>query len=237
MPALATVLAGAVLIGLGLWQLHRLAWKEAIIATIDTRAKAPPVPLPPADLWPSLKPADYAYRHVTFAGRFLNDRETLVLHAAADGPGYLVLTPLELATGGIVLVNRGFVPLALKDPSSRAAGELQGEQRVTGLMREPEPRNLFTPADEPDKGQFFTRDPAEIAAHWRLRDAAPFTVDADATPNPGGWPRGATTEIDIPNNHLSYALTWFGLAFGLFGVFVSFAWTRFRANETSSQLS
>ena len=93
-------------------------------------------------------------------------------------------------------------------------------------MRQPEPRNIFTPADDPAKDQFFTRDPQLIAAHLGLADAAPFTVDADATPNPGGWPRGGATELAIPNNHFSYALTWFGLALGLFGVFLSYAWRR-----------
>jgi surfeit locus 1 family protein len=93
-------------------------------------------------------------------------------------------------------------------------------------MRPPESRNLFTPPDEPDNNLWFTRDPAALAAHWRLADVAPFSVDADATPNLGGWPKGGATVMNIPNNHLSYALTWFGLAATLAAVAVAFIWRR-----------
>jgi len=138
--------------------------------------------------------------------------------AASGGPGYEIITPLALDGGGVVFVNRGFVPAELKDPSARPGGQLSGQVEIAGLMRRPENRNFFTPADEPGKNLWFTRDPGALAAHWGLADAAPFTVDADATPNPGGWPRGGATVTTIPNNHLSYALTWFALAATLTGV-------------------
>ena len=224
-PAIATVLMGAFLIGLGIWQLHRLAWKDGLIAEIEARTTAPPQPLPPAPQWPGLKPSDYEYRHVTAQGTFDNDKETLVFRPTEDGPGYLVMTPLALVGGGTVIVDRGWVPDRLKARTTRAAGDPTGAVTVTGLMRGPEPRNLFTPADDPKTGQFFTRDPVTIAARDGI-EAAPFTIDADATPNPGGWPRGGTTVLEIPNNHFAYAMTWFGLALGLFGVFGSFAWKR-----------
>jgi surfeit locus 1 family protein len=120
-----------------------------------------------------------------------------------------------------VIVNRGFVPLDLKDPAAR--GEIEGRTHVTGLMRQPESRNFFTPADDPETGQYFTRDPALIAHHFGLAPAAPFSVDADPGPAPGGWPRGGASELTFPNNHLAYALTWFGLALALAGVFIAFA--------------
>lgn len=226
LPALFVVVVGAILVGLGVWQLHRLAWKDAIVAQIEARTKAEPQSLPPSTSWFKLKPADYEYRRVTFEGTFRNDQETLVYRAMDDGPGYLVLTPLSLQSGGTLIVNRGFIPATLKHRGTRTAGEPHGPVRVTGLMRQPEPRNLFTPADDVAHGMFFTRDPQLIAARFGLIDAAPFTVDADSTPNPGGWPRGGTTQIAIPNNHLSYALTWFGLALALIGVFSTFAWRR-----------
>ena len=131
------------------------------------------------------------------------------------GVGYYVMTPMHLEAGGTVLVNRGYVPPERKDPATRETGEPRGIVRVTGLMRRPEGRNVFTPADDPAAGQYFTRDPATLAARDGVTDAAPFTVDLDATPNPGGLPRGGTTEIAIPNNHLTYALTWFGTALAL----------------------
>jgi surfeit locus 1 family protein len=223
-PVLFMLVVGAILVSLGIWQLHRLAWKETLIAEIATRSKGLPQPLPDPSEWNSLRPADYAYRHVEFAGRYENDREALVFYGAGPrdlGPGYLVLTPLRLDSGAIVIVNRGFVPDALAAKSARAAGEIEGKTHVAGLMRPPQTRNLFTPADEPDKDLYFTRDPAAIAAHFGFAQAAPFVVDAESSA-PGGWPKGGMTEIDIPNNHLSYALTWFGLAVGLLAVFIAY---------------
>lgn len=224
-PALCTVCVGAILVGLGVWQLHRLTWKEGIIATIESRTKAPPQPVPPPSAWPGLKVADYAYRHVVLEGTFESNHDTLIFRPSAEGAGYLLVAPLRLRDGGTVLVNRGFVPDELKDSIIKAA-EPAGVVHVAGLMREPEARNLFTPADEPAKNTFFTRDPNLIAAHLGLTDAAPFMIDADAAADRKGWPHGGATELAIPNNHFSYAMTWFGLALGLMGVFVNFAWKR-----------
>ena len=228
-PALFTVAMGAVLIGLGLWQLQRLAWKNAILAEIEERVDAMPEALPPQSAWVALDPDDYEYRHVTFDGIFDHAKEALVFRGTAAGPGYFVLTPLQLLSGGIVIVNRGFVPTVRAPAATRAQGQIAGIVHVSGLMRKPEPRNPFTPPDNPAKGEYFTRDPALIAAHFGLAGAAPFTVDADATPVPGGLPVGGATELAIPNNHFSYALTWFGLAIGLFGVFAVFAWRKVTA--------
>jgi surfeit locus 1 family protein len=228
-PALFTLSVGAVLLGLGFWQLQRLATKEALIAAIANRADAAPVPLPPRTQWPALDPENYDYRHVEIAGRFEHDKEARVFRGFGphgQGPGYLVLTPLRLDDGGYVIVNRGYVDLAHTDPMQRTPGQIAGEVRLTGLMRPPEPRNLFTPADEPGKGIYFTRDPALIAAHFGLAQAAPFSIDADAGDVPGDWPQGGTTVRDLPNNHLAYAITWFGLAGTLLFVFAAFALRR-----------
>ncbi len=230
-PAVATLLAFALLVALGVWQLHRLAWKDGLIAQIDARAHAAPAPLPPSTDWAALNPKDYEYRHVALDGTFDNARETMVFRPTEDGPGYLVMTPLSLAAGGTVIVNRGWVPDRLKDRAGRAAGDPSGPVRLTGLMRAPEARNLFTPADDEASGQFFTKDPKTISARDGIA-AAPFVVDADATPaNPGGWPRGGATVIDIPNNHFSYAMTWFGIGLTLLGVFGSFAWKRIKGED------
>ncbi len=227
-PAAFTALMGALLVGLGLWQLQRLTWKTAIVARIEARAQAPTQPLPPPSSWPGLRPDDYEYRRVTLRGRYDHEREALVFRGTAAGPGFFVLTPLRLTEGGTVIVNRGFVPTNRADPASRRDGQAPGVVAVTGLMRPPESRNPFTPTDDPATGRYFTRDPALIARHFALAEAAPFSVDADATAVPGGWPRGGTTEVATPNNHLSYALTWFGLAAGLLAVFATLAWRRLR---------
>lgn len=215
---LASALAGAILLsGLGVWQLQRLEWKEALMARIAARRDAPPTPLPPPAEWAGLEPDDYDYRRVTLRGVFDHGKESYLFRASAtgsagDGPGYEVVTPLRLDGGGVVFVNRGFVPAEKKDPATRAAGRIAGETTLYGLMRRPEARNWFTPADEPEKNLWFTRDPAALSAHWGLSGVAPFSIDADAAENPGGWPKGGATVLKIPNNHLSYALTWFALA-------------------------
>ena len=218
-----TLAASILLFSMGVWQLHRLSWKEALIAEIKARAYAAPGPLPPIGSWPNLNPPDYDYRHVLARGTFAHDKEVLVFRTFPE-PGYHVLTPLRLASGGYVLVNRGFVPSERKDPGTRLGGQLAGLQTVTGLMRRPEERSFLTPLDDPAAGQYFTADPKTVGKQLGLAPFAPFLIDVDAVPVPGGWPRGGTTVLALPNNHLSYALTWFGLALTLLGGFASFAW-------------
>ena len=235
LPGICTALGVAFLLGLGFWQLDRLAWKQGILRRIDERIHAAAVSPPPEFAWAGFRADDEDYRHVTVSGRFLHEDEALVFRATGngrpgfDGPGYLVLTPLVLANGAMIIVNRGFVPVAKRDPATRAAGQLAGEVVLTGLLRPTEPRNAFTPLDNPDKGEWYTRDPALIAQHFHLSRLAPFMIDADAEPaNPGGLPQGGATVLAIPNDHLSYALTWFGLACSLAGVFAVFGWKRLR---------
>jgi surfeit locus 1 family protein len=232
-PTAFTLIAGALLIGLGVWQLHRLAWKERLLAEIAARADAPLVALPAADEWPGLKPQDYDYRHVEMSGHFITANTARVFVPAGPegiGPGYLLLTPLQLASGAYVIVNRGFVPMALAAKLHEEAGA-EAMAHVVGLMQPPQARTLFTPKDEPEKNEYFSRDPFVIAAHFHLARVAPFIVDADAVAGATGWPRAGTTERDLPNNHLSYALTWFGLAVGMLGVFVAFVIRKIRENS------
>lgn len=221
----------SLLVGLGVWQLQRLSWKNALVATIAARTTAPPVPMPPEAAWASLRADDYAYRHVTLSGTFENDKEARVFRPLEDprsgpysGLGDLILTPVRLDDGSVVIVNRGFVPDTRVDPATRAAGQITGPVTITGLMREPETRNAFTPADQPDQHLWFTRDPQSVASALGLDRVAPFSIDADASAVPGGLPQGGETVLSIPNNHLSYALTWFGLAAGLAAVYAVSVW-------------
>ena len=209
--------AFALLVSLGNWQMRRLAWKEDLVTKIEARVHAPAVPLAPETEWPTLDPETYEYRHVNARGIFEHSKEILVFRASGpnDGlsqPGYVVMTPLRLESGAYVLVARGFVTEAYKAPQSRPQGQLQGTVAVAGLMRAPEPRNSFTPADNPEKGLWYTRDPAAMATVLNLSRAAPFSIDADVAPLPGGWPKAGVTVVSITNDHLSYALTWYGLA-------------------------
>ena len=231
-PAAATVICAALLIGLGDWQLRRLAWKEALIAAVEGRAHAAPVDAPPEPEWLRLDPADYEYKRVQISGVFDGSRQVLVFRALSEprgrygGPGYLVMTPLELADGATVLVNRGFVPEAQKAAAGDGLGG--GGTTIVGLMRASETRNAFTPSDDPAAGQWFTRDVAMIARAEGLTRTAPFFIDADAGPDPAALPEGGETILAFPNNHLSYALTWFGVAAALVGVFVAYAASQLR---------
>ena len=129
------------------------------------------------------------------------------------GPGYWVLTPLVTDRGFTVLINRGFVPSERQKPADRAAGQVEGEASVVGLLRLTEPGGGFLRANDPVGDRWFSRDVAGIArARGLSGPVAPYFIDADARPNPGGWPRGGLTVVRFANSHLIYALTWFGLA-------------------------
>ncbi len=192
---------------LGIWQVERRAWKLALIDQVTARSTAAPVPLPPRRDWS----ADQSYRHVRVTGTFGHDRETLVQAVTDYGAGWWVLTPLR--TGAItLLVNRGFVPADRADPATRRAGLPQGSVTVTGLLRATEPGGAFLRSNDPAAGRWYSRDVAAIASARELGATLPFFLDADAAPNPGGYPIGGLTVIAFRNNHLVYALTWFGLA-------------------------
>ncbi|GLS22501.1 SURF1-like protein [Labrys miyagiensis] len=217
----------AFLIGLGIWQLERLQWKEGLIREVNERTTAAPVPPPPEAQWPALKQDDLEYRHWQVSGTFDHSKEIRAFtnlpdaRGPAKGVGFWVLTPLIRDDGSTVLINRGFVPESAKDPATRPAGQVTGPVTITGLARWTEDRNLFTPADNPATGDWFTRDIQGIAKAEKLTRVAPFFIDADQSA-PGGLPQGGETILSFPNNHLQYALTWFGLAIGLVGVYIVF---------------
>ena len=189
-----------------MWQVERLAWKRALIAQVDARLHAAPA----AASWSAIGPQD-AYRRVRVAGTFDHRAETLVQAVTAEGAGFWVVTPLRTAQG-VVLVNRGFVPAERHAPATRAAGQITGPVTITGLLRVTEPGGAFLRSNDPAANRWYSRDVAAIARARDLTQVAPYFIDADATPNPGGYPVGGLTVVKFSNNHLAYALTWFGLA-------------------------
>jgi len=232
-PAVAALAAFAVLIGLGIWQLERKAWKEGLIDTIGRKLAAPPVALPPAADWARLDRAEWEFRPVRFAGEFRNDQEALVytsgstLRPDTGGPGYWAFTPAR-TRDGLVPVDRGFVPFDRKNVSARMAGQLSGLLDIVGVLRWPDARSWFTPNDDPAKNIWFVRDPSAIAAEKSWGPVPPFYVEQEAPLPPGGLPAPGKLKPNLPNNHLQYAITWFGLAAVLAGVFVVFAGGRYR---------
>lgn len=236
-PAIAFAVAFALLVGLGVWQLDRHAWKEDLIARVEAGLAADPADAPGPNAWPSLDLRAAEYTPVKVEGVFDNANEIHVVHTLVEpkgptgGIGYQVFTPLRTETGWWVYVNRGFIPREKKDPATRSAGQIDDRTEVVGLVRAPGPRSWFTPADDVAGNTWFSRDPMLFAAASGLppEAVAPYIIDARFDPRlPGGLPQGGETIVSFPNNHLQYALTWFGLAAALAGVFVAFAVKRRR---------
>ncbi|WP_432349707.1 SURF1 family protein (plasmid) [Shinella yambaruensis] len=203
----------AVFLALGTWQVQRLFWKLDLIARVESRVHADPVPAPARAEWPAVSREKDEYRRVTATGLFQHDKTVLVQAVTERGAGFWVLTPLLLPDETAVLVNRGFVPADRRDPAARVASELAaGPVTVTGLLRLSEPGGAFLRANDPAADRWFSRDVAAITAAKGLSGAAPYFIDADATPNPGGLPVGGLTVVAFRNSHLVYALTWYALA-------------------------
>ena len=190
------LMAAVGFIALGVWQVERRVWKLDLIARVEAGLKTAP-----ATDWQKFA----EYRRVRLTGTLLCDRETLVKAVTERGEGYWVMTPLRTGQD-LVLINRGFVP------SASAARWCGLEASVTGLQRASEPRGGFLRSNDAAAERWYSRDVDAIAATRGLGKVAPFFVDADATPNPGGSPVGGLTVIAFANNHLVYALTWFALA-------------------------
>lgn len=201
------------LASLGVWQLHRLAWKRDLIERVEQRVHAPPVAPPGREQWPQVNAANSEYLHVEVRGRYRHDRETLVQAVTERGGGFWVITPFDTVDGYVVLVNRGFVPPTHRDPATRPRGQTEGVTTVTGLLRLSESGGAYLRSNEPAADRWYSRDVAAIAAARGLTDLAPYFIDADGSGRPGGAaPIGGLTVVTFSNNHLQYALTWFGLA-------------------------
>lgn len=222
-------LAFALLVALGTWQLQRKAWKEGLIAALNERSQAASTALPPPEAWPTFEPARDEYRRVTFEAKFERSGDALVYASASafrpdvSGFGFWVFAPAQLADGRGVVINRGFVP---SDPSGKVNVALgpppAGEIVITGAIRWPDRRGWLTPQDNAGQNIFFIRDPAVIAAAKGWGPVAPFYIEQESPVPPDGWPRPGKLVPSLPNNHLQYAVTWYGLALVLAVVFAAY---------------
>lgn len=239
LPTLLTIVGTLVLCTLGAWQLQRMGEKHAYIDRLQEQAAGAPAPMPPSAEWAKLDPAALDLTHVVAKGSYVDDRIAGVRTTIAAGPpgsrqlsgfGRWIFQAFKLEDGGIILVNRGFVP----EGRLGQIGPASGSDTITGFLRAPEARNSFTPQDLPAIREFYTRDPAAIAASLG-RPPAPFYLEA-AREGDGMTPPAGVDVREligrIPDNHLQYALTWFGLALTLLGVFAAFVWQA-RRNPTA----
>ncbi len=200
---LLSLLAFTILIGLGTWQVQRLQWKTALLADISTRMEKPPVPLPEK----LDTPEDWKYRRVTMAGHYLYDHEFLVKPRTLDGVnGYHMLVPFARLSGGIVMVNRGWISDELMSKANRPAGTVQME----GIVQLPQ-KNYFTPENNPPKNDWYWPDVKAMGAAAQFRNVAPVLVIVSAA-KPGVYPMGGKVELNIPNDHKQYAIFWFLMA-------------------------
>lgn len=207
--AAALVVAG--LVSLGVWQVHRLAWKRDLIEKVESRVRAAPRPAP------ANAGEDDAYRRVVATGHFLHDRATFVQASTVRGAGFWVLTPLVTDRGFTLLVNRGFVPPEARTRFSRPGGQI----RITGLMRLSEPGGGFLRSNDPAADRWYSRDVTAIARARQLRaPVANYFIDAERSGPPASLPVAGLTVLAFPNSHFSYALTWFALAAMAAGAYI-----------------
>ncbi len=235
LTALATI-AFAMLVALGFWQLQRLAWKQGLIERIETRVESEPISLSKAIAqWK--RSGDVDYLRVRLDGTFDHDKERHYYTIVDGKAGWRVITPLVTTGKQVVMADRGFVLNELKDAKSRAAGQIAGLASVVGLARKGATQDPFAPDNSPEKNSWFWRDlegmARSVLSPQEQKWLVPFFVELEAGPVPGGWPKGGVTRLELPNSHLQYALTWFGLAGGLLVVVAIYVIGRLRQRSIS----
>jgi surfeit locus 1 family protein len=226
LPAIVTLAAFAILIALGTWQLERKAWKDNLIETLNRRLTTEPVALPSPDRWAALRQEQDEFTRVRLRGEYPPGSDALVwatgsgLREDVKSPGVFVFTPARLASGDMVVVNRGFVADLKPTGATARPAAAQGTVEITGIMRWPETKGWELTAPY-DKGAqlWFVRDHRAIAAENGWGPIAPFYIEREAQEPPDGLPSPGPLKPNVPNNHLQYALTWYSLALVLLGVF------------------
>lgn len=210
MPVLAMLLL------LGNWQLQRLQWKKGLVATIETRMQQPPAPLDEiVARWEQTGDVDYL--PVRFEGTFLHEREQHFLATHDGQSGWHVYTPLALADGRVIILNRGFVPYDMKVAANRGWAPITGSAAIVGLARNPlaEKPGDLVPDNAPGERTWYWKDFDAMARAMGLQDSdlVPFFIDVSSTDGKvSAGPVGGVTRVSLPNNHLQYAFTWFALA-------------------------
>jgi surfeit locus 1 family protein len=224
-PTLISLPILALCLALGVWQMERREWKRDILDRIAANQSAPPMTF---DELLKGDPLRREYGKASITGVFLHDKEFhLAARSLKDDVGIQVVTPVQTDDGAIVLFDRGWVPSLKKDPAKRAEGQIEGKVQLTGVVRRAQIQRQFTPDNVPDRNIWFYVD---VPRMRQMAGGKPdpvldtFFLEADTTPNPGGLPIGGQTQLDIPNDHLQYAVTWFLLALALVGVYLSFHW-------------
>lgn len=219
-PTFFSIPALIILIMLGSWQVQRLMWKTDLIAQFTARSSAAPISL--TQINPDRTQAEF--QRVRLVGRFNHDQEIFLVGRTYEGNGgFHVVTPFEDKSGTQLLINRGWVSEAYRPQEQRPFSVEPGEVSFEGIIRLPQRKGYFVPENEPDAGFWFTLKPDEIAAFWQLDEVkTAYYVDAVRGSEVITLPIAAEVKIDVPNAHFNYAMTWFGLALSLIGVYLAY---------------
>lgn len=234
LPGIVAAAAFAVLIGLGVWQLERKVWKENLIATLAERMSAKPSPLSPRAEWQNLTPAADEFRRVRMRVAFDPRREARVYSGGAGlrddvkAPGYFAFAPARLSDGATVVINRGHVDNPTPDASLKPIAVPDAAADIVGVLRWPEPPGWFVAPYSQRQDLWFARDHRAMAERYGWGEVAPFYIEMESPSPPGGVPRPGSLTVKLRNDHFGYALTWFGLAAVLLGVFGFWAASRRR---------
>jgi surfeit locus 1 family protein len=230
-PSLVALAALVLLLGLGTWQLQRKTWKETLISAMNDRLATAPAPLPALGQWPALNADNAEFRRVKFHARFLDGQGAYVYVAGSalrddiKEPGYFAFQPARLDDGSTVVVNRGYIPM---DQTVKWPGD---SVDVAGYLRWPESRPWFMPDTSSSSDTWFVRDQRAMAQAKGWGEVAPFYVDQESPVPPSGLPRPSALKVNLRNNHLEYAVTWYGLAAVLVGMFVAWLISRRRQRD------
>jgi surfeit locus 1 family protein len=233
-----TLLMVALFVSLGVWQLQRRTQKHALIAALTERLAAPPEALPPPSQWNALEPASDEFRRVRFAATYRRAADAMVYSSGSAvrgdiaGPGTWAFLPARLSDGETVVVNAGFVQNTMQDRGveDRAVTRLITGQPVmlTGYIRFPEAASVLTPAENLAKRLWFTRDHLAMARTlgWDEggKPVALFYIDLEQPVPASGVPKPGPLEIHLKDDHMQYAITWFGLAVAVLIAFGVWLW-------------
>lgn len=208
-----------ILLYLGTWQMMRMYWKEALIENFINRATATAIAPPVTD-----QAEDFQYQRMQVNGVWMHHAEVQLIGRTFEGTaGYHVITPMRLDDGRILMMNRGWVAQDYRRPETRPSTLVAGQVTVDAILRLKRQKGYFVPDNNPEQDDWFTLNIDDIIKHHDLGDQVITAYSADVLRQPGPYvlPIGAAVEIDIPNNHWQYALTWYGIALGLIGVYLS----------------
>ncbi len=228
-PAVMTLAALALFIGLGIWQVERKAWKEDLIDMLTRRLESDPAELPPPAGWSRLDAGNAEFRRVRLNVQFQKANDALVYTSGSQirddvkGQGFFVFSPARFSGGATIVINRGFVP----DKNYPAA---EGAQEIVGVLRWPESPSWFTP-DRDSAGTWYARDHLAMAQAQGWGNVAPFYIEMEDPVPPGGLPHPSVLKVRLRNDHLQYAITWFGLAAVTAIMFAFWTWRRREAND------